>query len=153
MSNDNRPSERRDTIASSLLRSGLALAEANQSDKHGLLTALEAAGLDLRGTQLVVMSACDTGLGTVENGEGVLGLRRALTIAGAEAQLMRLWKVDDEATGELIADYYRRLVNGAGRAEALRAAQLGMIRSGRWSDPRFWAAFIPVGAWTPLSGM
>jgi CHAT domain-containing protein len=152
-SNGTQRDKHQSTIAASLLRSGLALAKANQSEK-GVLTAIEAASLDLQGTKLVVMSACETGGGTVENGEGVLGLRRALTIAGAEAQLMSLWMVDREATGKLIVDYYRRLVRGAGRAEALRGAQLDMITGGgEWAQPWYWAAFIPIGVWTPLGGI
>ena len=153
-SNGTQLDKHQSTITASLLRSGLALAKANQPEKDGVLTAIEAASLDLQGTKLVVMSACDTGRGTVENGEGVLGLRRALTIAGAEAQLMSLWMVNKDATGRLIVDYYRRLVRGAGRAEALRAAQLDMITGGdRWAQPWYWAAFIPIGVWTPLGGI
>ncbi len=146
-------SERRDTILSGLLRSGLALAQSNLPGEPGILTALEAAGLDLHGTQLIVLSACEAGLGTVESGEGVLGLRRALAMAGVEAQLTSLWKTDDDATKILMEDYYNRLLNGAGRAEALRAAQLTMLQSGQWAEPRYWAPFIPVGAWTPLLGV
>ena len=151
--NDRRP-DQANTIAASLLRTGLALAQFNQrgsgEGEDGLLTALEAAGLDLQGTRLVVLSACDTSLGTIESGEGVLGLRRALVMAGAETQLTSLWRIDDAATVALMVDYYRRLVDGAGRAEALRAAQLTMLRGDQWSEPRYWAAFVAVGAWEPL---
>jgi CHAT domain-containing protein len=137
-----------------LLRSGIALAGANRLEsgaQDGILTALEMATLDLSGTKLVVLSACETGLGVVEVGEGVYGLRRALVIAGAEAQLMSLWKVDDAATRELMTAYYQRLVAGEGRAEALRQVQLEMLANPARRRPRYWASFIPIGAWSPLA--
>lgn len=117
-----------------LLRSGLALAGVNQrqsgTGEDGVLTALEASGLDLWGTKLVVLSACETGLGQVKNGEGVYGLRRALVLAGSESQVMSLWQVSDAATRDLMAAYYRGLQAGEGRTEALRQVQLVMIKSG-----------------------
>ncbi|HEX3084289.1 MAG TPA: CHAT domain-containing tetratricopeptide repeat protein, partial [Pyrinomonadaceae bacterium] len=85
-------------IENPLLRSGLALAGANRNGESGILTALEAAGLNLWGTKLVVLSACDTGIGQVRNGEGVYGLRRALILAGTESQVMSLWPVSDSST-------------------------------------------------------
>ena len=112
-----------------------------------MLTALEASGLDLGGTRLVVLSACETGVGAVRNGEGVYGLRRALVMAGAESQVMSLWKVDDEATRELMVAYYKRLLAGEGRSEALRQVQLEMLASKERSHPFYWAAFIPSGEW------
>jgi CHAT domain-containing protein len=103
------------------LRSGLALAGANKRDlaisDNGILTALEMASLDLWGTQLVVLSACETGLGDTRIGDGVYGLRRALVIAGTETQIMSLWEVDDAATRDLMVDYYDRLIKGEGRGE------------------------------------
>jgi CHAT domain-containing protein/tetratricopeptide (TPR) repeat protein len=164
-----------------LLRSGLALAGINRrqsgASEDGVLTALEATGLDLWGTKLVVLSACETGIGDVKNGDGVYGLRRALVLAGAESQLMSLWQVSDEATRDLMIGYYRRLQAGEGRTEALRAVQLEMLgggarqvqsaqergltmneqrgggaKAGDRSHPFFWASFIPVGDWRSLDG-
>ena len=138
-----------------LLRSGLALAGANLrrsgEQDDGILTAAEVAQMDLRGTQLVVLSACETGLGDVQNGEGVYGLRRALVLAGAETQVASLWKVADEATKDLMVDYYWRLLNGEGRSAALREAQRTMINSKARSHPYYWAAFVPIGDWRPLA--
>src|SRR5262245_61187077 len=99
-------------IENPLLRSGLALAGANQGksgDNDGVLIAFEAAGLDLSGTKLVVLSACDTGVGEVKNGEGVQGLRRALVLAGSETQVMSLWPVSDRGARDLMTEYYKGL--------------------------------------------
>jgi CHAT domain-containing protein/Tfp pilus assembly protein PilF len=138
-----------------LLRSGLALAGANArrsgDSDDGILTAAEAAQLDLRGTELVVLSACETGLGQVEQGEGVYGLRRALVLAGAQAQLVSLWKVADAQTQALMVDYYQRLLKGEGRSAALREAQQAMIANPATRHPYYWAAFVPIGNWTPLA--
>jgi CHAT domain-containing protein/tetratricopeptide (TPR) repeat protein len=137
-----------------LLRSGLLFAGASNlkggNNEDGVLTALEASSLDLRGTGLVVLSACETGVGEVRSGEGVYGLRRAFVMAGAESLVMSLWPVDDEATRDLMVQYYRRLQAGQGRSEALRQAQLGMLQSTNFNKPMFWAAFIPSGDPAPL---
>jgi CHAT domain-containing protein/tetratricopeptide (TPR) repeat protein len=138
-----------------LLRSGLALAGANL-DKNGIevgiLTALEASGLNLWGTKLVTLSACDTGVGEVKNGEGVYGLRRAFVIAGAETVVMSLWPVSDWVTRELMTSYYRGLKAGLGRGDALRQAQLAMLRQKGREHPFYWASFIQVGEWANLEG-
>lgn len=138
-----------------LLRSGLALAGANLrhsgTNDDGILTAAEVAQLDLVGTQLVVLSACDTGVGIVENSEGVYGLRRALVLAGAQSQLVSLWNLADVATQELTLEYYQHLLKGEGRSRALRAAQLAMLANPERAHPYYWAGFIPIGAWTPLT--
>ena len=136
-----------------LLRSGLALAGFNprqSTPDDGVLTALEASTLNLQGTQLVVLSACETGVGDVATGEGVYGLRRALTLAGAESLLTSLWQVDDQATKELIVDYYQRLLNQSGRSEALRQAQLAMLQNPTYQHPYYWAALVFSGNWRPL---
>jgi len=136
-----------------LLRSGLALAGINlrqSGTEDGVLTALETAGLNLSGTKLVVLSACETGVGDIANGEGVYGLRRALVMAGAESQLFSLWKVDDTGTKDLMVKYYQRLLNNEGRSQALRQTQLEMLRSQNYQHPYYWAAFIPSGDWRPM---
>lgn len=137
-----------------LSRSGLALAGANQTDdgqgNDGIFTALEASVLDLHGTKLVVLSACETGLGEVESGEGVYGLRRALVLAGAESQMISLWQVNDKATRDLMIAFYENLQSRMGRSEALRQVQLKLIKSDRYKHPYFWAGFILSGQWGPL---
>jgi CHAT domain-containing protein/tetratricopeptide (TPR) repeat protein len=161
-----------------LLRSGLVLAGVKQGQsgtgQDGVLTALEAAGLDLWGTKLVVLSACETGLGEVKNGAGVYGLRRALVLAGSETQVMSLWKVSDAGTRDLMTSYYTRLQGGEGRAEALRQVQLAMLRgqlkaaassatrgttdtgeslpAKNYRHPYYWAAFIQSGDWRRMDG-
>ncbi len=129
-----------------LLRSGIALAGANELNdgegEDGILTALEAAGLDLHGTRLVVLSACETGIGEVQNGEGVYGLRRALVLAGAESQMMSLWKVDDDATRDLMINFYKKLQAGMARSEALRQVQLNLLKSTDHNHPFFWSGLM-----------
>ena len=140
-------------IENPLLRSGLALAGANLhrgGDDDGLLTALEAAGLNLWGTKLVVLSACDTGVGEVRTGEGVYGLRRALVLAGAETQVMTLWPVRDDVTCEMMKAYYTGLMQGQGRGEALRQTQLKMRQRPGREHPFYWAGVIQSGAWASL---
>lgn len=89
-------------------------------------------------------------MGEVKVGEGVYGLRRALVIAGAESQITSLWQVDDIATRDLMAEYYTCLQQGAGRGEALRDAQLNMLRSVQRGHPYYWASFIQLGDWRKL---
>jgi CHAT domain-containing protein len=140
---------------SPLLRSGIALAGFNrrrEGSDAGVLTALEAAGLDLNGTRLVVLSTCDSGLGDASAGEGVYGMRRALTMAGSETQVMSLWQVDTGRTRELMEAYYQRLKDGAGRSEAMRAVQLAMLAKPETSSPNLWASFIVSGEWRSLEG-
>ncbi|MBI4748668.1 MAG: CHAT domain-containing protein [Acidobacteria bacterium] len=137
-----------------LLRSMLFFAGANRGgtgDNDGVMTALEAAQLNLWGTKLVVLSACDTGLGDVKNGDGVYGLRRALVLAGSEAQMMSLWAVSDQGTQELMTEYYTRLKAGEGRSEALRNTQLKLLKDPKRQHPFYWASFIQSGDWTKLA--
>jgi CHAT domain-containing protein len=142
-------------VENPLLRSGLALAGANRGlsgEDDGVLTALEAAGLDLWGTRLVVLSACDTGLGEVKRGDGVYGLRRALVVAGAESQLISLWPVSDRGTRDLMIGYYELLAQGESRGEALRRAQVRLVRDRRRAHPYYWASFIQSGQWARVDG-
>jgi hypothetical protein len=139
-----------------MLASGLAFARANERGRagrdgdDGVLTALEATSLDLSGTKLVVLSACQTGVGEVRNGQGVFGLRRALAIAGAETQVISLWKVDDDATRDLMVHFYRGLRGGEARSEAMRKVQLAMLRHEATAHPYYWSAFIVSGRDGPL---
>jgi CHAT domain-containing protein/tetratricopeptide (TPR) repeat protein len=142
-----------------LLRSGLVFAgalapapsdssPASPPADSALVTALELAGLNLWGTQLVVLSACDTGRGDVKLGQGVYGLRRAFLVAGAETVVMSLWKVNDETTHALMQGYYHHLLAGLGRATALREAMRELRRA--HPHPHYWAPFIAMGQDTPL---
>jgi CHAT domain-containing protein len=139
-----------------LLRAGIALAGANQSkssDDDGVLTALETGGLDLLGTKLVVLSACDMGVGDLKNGASVQGLRRALILAGSESQVMSLWPVSDESTRDMMISYYKALQLGEGRSEGLRRAQLRALRERKdLRHPFYWATFIQSGEWANLNG-
>ncbi len=137
-----------------LVRCGIALAGANHAKQitnaiaeDGLVTGLEASLLNLQGTELVILSACDSGSGEVKIGEGVMSLRRAFRIAGAETVLASHWKVNDKATSQLMTEFIRRWRSGEPRAKAWRAAQLSLLHSKDFSNPYFWAAFTLTGQW------
>lgn len=143
---------------SPLLLAGLALAGANHrnetgpDEEDGVLTAEEIGTLDLRGTDWVVLSACDTGIGKIAAGEGVLGLRRAFQTAGARTLIMSLWPVQDVAAREWMRDLYRaRLERNLDTASAVREANLEVLRDrrarGESTHPFFWAAFVAAGGW------
>jgi CHAT domain-containing protein len=145
-----------------LLRSGLLFAgvsapahdishSTHPPPDSAVATALELAGLNLWGTQLVVLSACDTGRGDIQLGQGVYGLRRAFLVAGAETVVMSLWKVNDMTTRELMEAYYSNLLAGQGRATALREAMRSL--RAREFHPHYWAPFIVLGRDTPLRNL
>ena len=145
----------------SQLRSGIVLAGANEpgldSANDGYLTAAEAVMLNLKGTELVVLSACSTGQGEIRTGEGIYGLQRALAVAGARSTLLSLWKVDDQATAAFMERFYTRLKAGDGRSDALAATQQefqnGTVGKGQWRDPYYWAAWQLVGDWRPIRSL
>ena len=150
---DTRSSTLEDT---GMARSGLLLAGANTSlrgaqlppdAEDGILTAEEISHLDFRNMDLVVMSACQTGLGDI-SGDGVFGLQRGFKKAGANSLLMSLWKVDDTATRLLMDEFYKNLTAGKNKHDAFMSAQqfLRTTDNGKFSDPRFWAAFILLDA-------
>ena len=141
-----------------MMRSGLFFAGADRTLKNeapvegvdtGVLTAYEATALNLQGTELVVLSACETGRGQVQNGEGVFGLGRALQEAGAEAVVMSLWSVPDRETQELMTQFYKNWLTGMDKPEALRRAQLAerdRVKERYGEDrPYYWGAFTLVG--------
>jgi CHAT domain-containing protein len=137
-----------------LMRCGVALAGANRLQQFtnsvaedGLLTGLEASFLNLQGTELVILSACNSDRGDLAVGEGVMSLRRAFRIAGAETVLASHWNVSDNATSELMTEFFRRWRAGEPRVTAWRGAQLCLLRSKDWSHPFFWGAFTLTGRW------
>ena len=144
---------------SPLLLSGLALAGANRrapakrdDDDDGILVAEEVASLQLDGVEWAVLSACDTGLGTIRAGEGVFGLRRAFQIAGARTVIMSLWAVEDAATRQWMrALYEARLQRKLDTLESTHAASVSVLRDrrakGLSTHPFYWAAFVAAGDW------
>ena len=149
--------ERGSGLEDPMLRSGLYLTGANRTlggktpadMDDGVLTAYEATQINLQGTELVVLSACETGLGESQDGEGVFGLRRALQEAGAESVLMSMWSVPDRETQELMALFYQKWLGGKDKHEALREAQSelrGTVKARYGRDlPFYWGAFVLVG--------
>ena len=136
-----------------LTRSGLLMSGANHllegedlpdNVEDGILTAKEIADVDLRGLDLVVLSACQTGLGDIAQSEGVFGLQRGFKKAGANSILMSLWKVDDEATQILMTQFYKNWLSGQSKRQALLSAQkyLRETEGGKYNEPEYWAAFI-----------
>jgi len=107
------------------------------------LTGMEIVGTDLRGTDLVVLSACETGLGKVLNGDDLVGLTRGFLYAGSSNVVASLWHVDDLATSELMKRFYTNLKKGLPKREALRQAQLDTRKA--FPHPFFWAAFFLTG--------
>lgn len=171
---DRLPERARETQVEVFVRSGLAFAGYNHRQQapganDGVLTALEAMDLDLCGTEIATLSACETGVGEARSGQGVFGLRRAIALAGASSQLLTLWKVPDQATRDFMVSFYGQLRKGVSLAEALRQTQLATLRrmplpgeeaplargaqglerpyrvSTARDHPYYWAAFILSG--------
>jgi CHAT domain-containing protein len=119
----------------------------NKNDDDGYLRTSEVFNLRL-GAPLVMLSACESGLGKVKNGEGVIGLSRAFMYAGAPTVGVTLWSVADKPTAELMTDFYQRLLGpNSSSSGAMRDAQLAMISGKKYSAPFYWAPFVLVGEW------
>lgn len=140
-----------------LLLSGLALAGANRrreaspESEDGILTSEEIATLDLRGVDWVVLSACESGIGRIQSGEGVLGLRRAFQVAGVRTLITSLWKVEDDVTREWMRHLYEGRLRDLSTSEAVRDASVAVLNArrakGLSTDPFFWGAFVAAGDW------
>jgi len=150
------PLKNKVSLENPLIRSGIALAGANNAlklksndESQGLFTAEKVLGLQLIGTELVVLSACDTGVGEVQNGEGVYGLRRAFVQAGTKSLVMSMWKVPDTETKELMVQFYKNIKSGMNRCQALRQAALHekkIVKKRYGKDkPSYWGAFLFLG--------
>ena len=139
-----------------LLKSGIVLAGANNPDFNneddGYLTALEISKLDWKDSELVVISACESGLGDIKSGEGVYGIKRAIAVAGARSSLLSLWKVNDIATAAFMKSFYSKLIKNNGRAKSLAETQEEFRRHSvkAWRHPNVWAAFQLSGDWRPI---
>ena len=112
------------------------------TSENGILFAYEVANMLLDNTELVVMSACETGLGDVKNGEGVYGLQRAFQVAGVKTIIMSLWKVNDQATQLLMNSFYKNYLLTGNKQKAFRTAQLEL--RAKFPEPYFWGAFVIV---------
>ncbi|MFN8416850.1 MAG: CHAT domain-containing tetratricopeptide repeat protein [Cytophagaceae bacterium] len=129
-----------------MLRSGLLLTNAEAAidgtSEYGILNAYEVMNMDLSKTEITILSACETGLGDVKNGEGVYGLQRAFQVAGSQSLIMSLWKVNDEVTQKLISTFLKNYILYKDKQKAFKLAMLEIKKV--YKDPYYWAAFVLV---------
>ena len=139
-----------------LLRSGIVLAGANNpklfSNDDGYLTGLEITKLNWQGTELVVISGCESGKGESESGEGLFGLKRAISVAGGRSSILSLWEVDDAATASFMKSFYKKLISGDDKATALKRTQNEFKKHPipGFRHPYFWSAFQLSGDWEKI---
>jgi len=140
-----------DSTSKPMLRSGILLTGSENTlkgnylnnEEDGILSASEGMNLNLDQTEIVVLSACETGLGEVVNGEGVYGLQRALHVAGARNVIMSLWNVNDQATSDLMVQFYTLWLDGTNKRDAFKKAQMKLRE--KYPEPYYWGAFVIMG--------
>ena len=149
---DNQRNPGTESLFSPLPRCGLLFVSCNRRNERnsgsmedGILTGLEILDMRLDGTELVVLSACDSGLGDIENDKGAVGLYQVFQLAGAESVMVILWQIPDHETTYLMSTFFQYLAAGQGRAETLRNAQLSITKARRnehlAAHTYYWAAF------------
>ena len=139
-------------VSNPMTRSGLIFSGTENTmngeilaDDNGWLNSYEASLLNLRGTELVVLSACETGTGDVQNGKGVYGLQRAIRVAGAESLIMSMWEVDDKATQELMTLFYDYWIDKKMTKKEVPFKRAQQDIREKYKDPYYWGAFIMLG--------
>lgn len=130
-------------LSSGLLLAGVSNRQKGTESEDGILTAYEIMNLSLSNLKLVVLSACETGLGEVSSGEGIYGLQRAFFVGGVETLVMSLWKVDDAATRDLMIEFYKEYLKSGNRKESFTTAQKKLKK--KYKDPIYWGAFVMIG--------
>jgi CHAT domain-containing protein len=134
-------------IEDPMIRSGFVLTSANASlmsgNDVGIVSSNKIIELDLKDTDLVVLSACNTGAGNIEKGDSVYGLKKAFALSGAKSLIVSLWSVPSIETTELMTQFYTLLSEGKNKSEALREAKLNIMKKKK--NPFYWGAFIISG--------
>ena len=141
-----------------MMRSGIVLSgvnnKTNNPNNDGYLTALEFSRLELEGTELVVISGCDSGRGAImpSTGDSIYGLKRAISVAGAKSSLLSLWKVSDDGTAKFMEYFYKKIKEGKGKSEALVETKEFFRKhpNNKLRSPYIWAAFQLSGDWKPI---
>ena len=130
-------------LSSGLLLAGVSDIQTSSDEDDGVLTAYEIMNLGLTNLEMVVLSACETGLGEIASGEGIYGLQRAIFVGGTKSVVMSLWKVDDQATKDLMTAFYKNYFKSGNKRESFLEAQRKVKK--KYKDPIYWGAFVMLG--------